>query len=317
MAQTVLAARLTGPDRVLRVEETKQGPPAADEVVIDMMYASINPLDTYVLAGQVASDAPVPRTLGVEGVGRRGDDLFVVHGHGVGLSRDGTWSQRTVVPSGSLIRVPEGVDPVQAACAAVCGRTAIRVVYELAEVTAEDRVLVLGATGGVGTAATSLALSAGATVWGQTGDPSKAEAVAEMGAETVIARSPDELIMATKELGVNVVLDPLGGNYTTAAAQLLAPYGTLVIYGASSSAQTELDVRSFYRRNIRALGYGGVMEGHDEVRSGISGALRALADGNMRIPVSDRVPLSALPAVLTPERRRDAIGKTIVDVGLA
>ncbi|MFD3688811.1 zinc-binding alcohol dehydrogenase family protein [Nocardiopsis sp. NPDC058631] len=316
MAETVLAARLTGPGRVLRVEETEQGPPAADEVAIDMLYASVNPLDTYVLAGQVAGEAPVPRTLGVEGVGRLGDDLFVVHGHGVGLSRDGTWSRRAVVPSGSLVRVPAGVDPAQAACAAVCGRTAIRVVYELAEVTAEDRVLVLGATGGVGTAATSLALSTGAAVWGQTGDPDKAEAVTGMGAGAVIARSPEELVAAAGGLGANVVLDPLGGNYTSAAAHLLAPYGILVLYGASSAAQSRIDVRSFYRRNLRALGYGGVMEGHDEVRSGIRDALRALAEGSMRIPVGDRVSLSDLPAVLEPGRRRGAIGKTVVDVGL-
>ncbi|GAA1441990.1 hypothetical protein [Nocardiopsis tropica] len=75
-------------------------------------------------------------------------------------------------------------------------------------------------------------------------------------------------------------------------------------------------MRSFYRRNIRALGCGGVMEGHDEVRSGIGDALRAPAEGNMRFPVSDRVSLSALPAAPEPERRRGVIGKTIVDVGL-
>ncbi|WP_143831888.1 hypothetical protein [Nocardiopsis sp. CNR-923] len=115
---------------------------------------------------------------------------------------------------------------------------------------------------------------------------------------------------------MNEVLDPLGGSHTTAAAQLLAPYGTLVVYEASSSAQTELDVRSFYRRNVRALGYGNVMEGQDEVRSGISCALRALADGNMRILVGDRISLNALPSVLKPECRRGTIGKTVVDVGL-
>lgn len=169
----------------------------------------------------------------------------------------------------------------------------------------------------MGAAATSVALSTGARVWGQTGDPNKTEAVTAMGAKAVVARFPEELIMAAKGLGVNVVLDPLGGNYTTAAAQILDPYGTLVIYGVSSSDQTELEVRSFYRRNIRALGYGGVMEEHDEVRSGISDALRALADGNMRIPVGDRVSLSALPTALEPERRRGTIEKTIVDVGLA
>ena len=55
------------PGRFLRVEETEQGPPAADEVAIDMLYASVNPLDTCVLAGQVADGARCPARWGWKG----------------------------------------------------------------------------------------------------------------------------------------------------------------------------------------------------------------------------------------------------------
>ncbi|MDA0564239.1 zinc-binding alcohol dehydrogenase family protein [Streptomonospora sp. S1-112] len=312
MADTVLAARVTGPDRALRVEEVARRPPAAGEAAVDMVYAAVNPLDTYVLAGQVAGDAPVPRTLGVEGVGRCGGDLFAVHGAGVGLVRDGVWSTRAVVPRAALVPVPEGVDPAQAACAAVCGRTAVRVVRDLARVGADDRVLVLGAAGGVGTAAVSLAVSAGAAVWGQTGVPEKAGAITALGADPVVARTPAELLAAAADLGATVVLDPLGGDFTAAAARLLAPYGTLALYGASFAPETRLDVRSFYRGNLRLIGYGGVLESQDDVRTGIRAALRALADGTMRLRVGELTPLAGLPEALAPDRRRAVPGKTVV-----
>jgi NADPH:quinone reductase len=93
------------------------------------------------------------------------------------------------------------------------GLTALKVVRELAKVTAEDRVLVLGAAGGVGTMIVSLARAAGATVWGQTGTEHKTAAIIEHGADRAIVAGPDELAEQITGFEPTVVFDPLGGGF--------------------------------------------------------------------------------------------------------
>ena len=115
-----------------------------------MRYGGVNPVDRYRGAGTVDADSPVPRTLGAEGAGTFKGRPVVVYGHGVGRTRDGIWSTRAIVPRAALIDVPAGVDLQHAAVMGVAGVTAWRTATELARVTKDDRVLVLGAAGGVG-----------------------------------------------------------------------------------------------------------------------------------------------------------------------
>ena len=95
-------------------------------------------------------------------------------GEGLGAARDGVWAQAAVVPRLAVVELPEGVAPRAAAAMGIAGLTALNCVRHVAAVTAEDRVVVLGASGGVGSMIVSLARSAGATVWGQTGSAAKA-----------------------------------------------------------------------------------------------------------------------------------------------
>ena len=65
----VTAARLTEHGQPLHVEEVDLAEPGPQEVIMDIAFAGVNPVDMYAAAGQVAADAPVPRTLGTEGAG--------------------------------------------------------------------------------------------------------------------------------------------------------------------------------------------------------------------------------------------------------
>src|SRR5262249_10438716 len=156
-----------------------------DEVVVELAFAGVNPIDRYIAEGQVAPDAPLPRTPGSEASGYLDGTPVLVYSPALGVERDGTWAAAVVAPREVVFDVNEGVDLREVAAMGVAGLTAWNVV-ELAEIAKEDRVLVLGASGGVGLPVVSLAAAAGATVWGQTGSEDKAAAVRAQGAERVV-----------------------------------------------------------------------------------------------------------------------------------
>src|SRR5579862_2550554 len=88
------AARLVEHGKPLRIEEVDLAHPGPDEVVVELAYAGVNPVDLYSALGQVARDAPVPRTLGREASGEVDGRAVVVFGHGLGMTRDGLWATR-------------------------------------------------------------------------------------------------------------------------------------------------------------------------------------------------------------------------------
>lgn len=121
----------------------------------------------------------------------------VVRGHGIGAVRDGLWATAAVVPRAALIDVPEGAELPAAAAMGVAGVTAWRAVTELTRVKADDTVLVLGASGGVGGIIVSAVHALGATAIGQTGHDDNAGWTKQRGADHVVAADAAHLGGAT------------------------------------------------------------------------------------------------------------------------
>ncbi|MEW1758364.1 zinc-binding alcohol dehydrogenase family protein [Streptomyces cyaneofuscatus] len=314
MTQRTLAARLTDLGRTPDVVEVDLPEPGEDEVVVDLHFAALNPLDTYVVDGAVGGVAARPRTLGVEGAGLCEGRPVVVHGAGIGIVRDGTWAERVIAPRDALVPVPAGVTLAAAASAAVVGTTAIRVTGDLGRVGGDDRVLVLGAGGGVGLAVISLCRAAGARVWGQTARSEKAKAVTAAGAEAVVAVTSAELADAVEGLAPTVVFDALGGAFTATAVELLAEGGRLISYGTSADPRSSVPMRVLYRKNLTLAGYGGVGEPPARIRAGTELALRAMLDGSLVVPVHEVQPLRGVGAALLALTSRSAAGKVLLDV---
>lgn len=312
--RTVRAARLAEHGRPLAVETVELSEPAADEVLVEMAFAGVNPVDRYITLGRVAPDAPLPRTVGVEGVGRVGGRWVVLHGHGLGTARDGVWADAAVVPAAATVDVPDGVEPVAAAAVGVAGVTAWRTVTEVARVAADDRVLVLGASGGVGGMIISLVRSIGAEVWGQTGRPSKVAAIEAAGARAVVATSPRALGAAVAGLRPTVVFDPLGDGFTGAAIEALEPRGRLVLFGASADPEGVVPLLSLYRKGLTVLGYGGLGEPEEAIRNGMVAALGAVRDGRLTVSVDSVLPLDEAQQALDRLARREVSGKLVLEL---
>jgi NADPH:quinone reductase len=309
----VQAARLVKHGQPLRVEETGLPDPGPQEILVDIAYAGLNPVDMYAAQGKVAPDAPVPRTLGSEAAGTADGRRVMVRGHGLGTSRDGVWANRAVVPRAALIDLPEDVELEAAAAMGVAGVTAWRTVTELARVTPDDTVLVLGASGGVGSIAVSVAHAIGATVAGQTGDSGSAGWIKERGADHVIVADGDGLAGAVSGLEPTVVIDGLGGGFTGAAIEALRPHGRLVLFGTSAGPEGQVPLQSLYRKGITVHGYAGLLEPDQVMNAATREALRALADGRLTVAVDSALPLAQVNEAFDRISQRQAHGKIVLD----
>jgi len=310
----VSAARLIEHGAPLRVETVELREPEKDEVLVEMSWGAVNPVDRYGAMGLTAPDGPVPRTLGSEGAGTVGGTRMLVHGAGLGTRRDGLWATAAIVPRAALTEVPEGVDLDQAATIGVAGATAWTVVTELARVTAEDRVLVLGASGGVGSMIVSLAKSIGARVWGQTGNESNRDWLTDLGAEHVVVSDESHLETESGDLSPTVVFDALGNGYTGKAVAVAAQHGRLVIFGTSAGVTGELPLQAVYRKGLTIYGYGGLIAPEQNLARAKQQAIQAVAEGMMRVSVGATFSLALVNDALEQQAGGSVKGKVLLDL---
>ncbi len=258
--------------------------------LVDVVFAAVNPLDIWVSQGNFAGVTPQPHTPGVEGIVRRANgELAVISGVGVGNA--GTYAERLAAPVSGLIPVPDGTDPQQAAALGVAGVTAWMCLNALAEVKATDTVLVLGASGGVGSVAAQLAKIAGATVIGQTSSAGKVASVEALGVRAIIAASGADLAGALEGVAPTVVIEGIGGDFTGACVDVVAPGGRIVNFGTSAGTAVAFDMRTFYRKATRLLGYGGLLLTPAERDKAFAALFGFVADGSLHIPIDEVLPL--------------------------
>jgi NADPH2:quinone reductase len=280
------AARVHEFGSPLRIDDVPEPATGADEVLVRLTHAGVNPIDVRLRDGG-AGKVPLPFVPGCDGVGVTGSGPVVVYGAGLGLRRAGTYAERVAVPASAVVRLPEGVDPVQAAGLGLAGVTAWAL---LRSVTSADRVLVLGASGGVGSLAVQLAASTGARVWGQTTSPG----LSLPGAEEVVVCSSAELRDAVRPFEPTVVLDGLGGAYTGAAVRSVAQGGRITVFGVSAGARGEIDYATLYRKAVTLTGHASLALPAADVRDALVGCLDLVAGGQVRVLVDEVLPLGAV-----------------------
>lgn len=295
--------------------DTIDDPVANDgEVVVEMAYASVNPLDVWVTQGSVGvATTNLPWIPGTEGTGFLDGQPVLVRGGGIGVARPGVYAQRAVVPDVAITPLPSDRHMAQIAALGVAGVTAWNAVHVHGRITSADRVVVLGASGGVGSLAVQLAKATGATVWGQSSNSNKVDYVLADGADHVVVGDHDGLAAKMSELYPTVILDALGGAYTPAAINALVAGGRLVVYGTSAGEIVELNMRTLYRKGLTVSGYTGLIEPPAQQAVVMNGLLTMVADGSIRIAVEE----IGLDEAAEAHRRileRQVVGKLVIDV---
>ena len=162
----------------------------------------------------------------------------------VGLLPSGAWAERVRAPSHAVAVVPEAVTDAQAATLPVAGLTALHALRQ-GGLLLGRKVLVDGASGGVGHLAVQLAAASGALVWGQVRRPEFRNTVAEWCGERIVLGA--DLRAAAPHGPFHLILDSVGGSALAAAMTMLAPGGTCVTFGVSESPTSTIASAEFFR----------------------------------------------------------------------
>ena len=214
-----MKAIIYGPSKTLRLAEIDKPVPADDEVLIRVRAASVNPLDYHFLSTapwirktmfkmlKVRVDRPGADVSGeVEAVGKAvyhlavGDAVF-------GSSGGGAYAEYACVPAAKLVKKPENVSYEEAAAANIAGLTALQGLRDVAGVTAGQKVIVIGASGGVGTFAVQIAKWLGAEVTGVC-STRNLELVKSIGADYVIDYTRQDFTKG--DIRYDVIFDLVG-----------------------------------------------------------------------------------------------------------
>src|SRR6478672_2645342 len=191
----------------------------------------------------------------------------------VGILPSGAWAERVNCRSHAVAVLPDGCSDAQAATLPVAGLTALHALRQ-GGLLLGRKVLVDGASGGVGHLACQLAAAAGAQVWGHVRRAEYRDAVAEWCSERVVLGR--ELVAAKPHGPFWLILDSLGGSALGAALGMLQPGGTCVTFGVSEAAHTTFASRDFFATGgVRLYGLTLFHELMSVERAGIGLALLA------------------------------------------
>jgi len=174
-----------------------------------------------------------------------------------GEHRPGGMAEYTVVPAANVLPIPGGVGFETAAAAPACYTTAWRGLITVGRLRAGEDLLVVGASGGVGTAAMTIGRVAGARIFALVGNAEKAAKAQRLGAIPIIRSEVPKFSERVRELtgvGVHMVCDPVGAATWPESIRSLRPGGRMVICGASGGERPEFDIREVYQRHRRILG---------------------------------------------------------------
>jgi NADPH:quinone reductase-like Zn-dependent oxidoreductase len=329
--------RYGAPD-VLTVREVPTPAPGAGEVRIAVRAAGVNFADILARIGLYPDAPKPPLVVGYEVAGivealGPGVSRVLEGDRVVALTRFGGYSTHVVVPAAFVFHLPEGLSDAEGAALPVNYLTALIALYRLANVAAGETVLIHGAGGGVGVAATQLARLRRATIIG-TASASKHDALRAFGVDHAIDyRTSDvgrDVRRLTNDRGVDVVLDPLGGKSFDTSYRLLAPLGRLIMYGVSSVAQGErrswwraaraiMQMRAFkpmslmnHNRGVFGLNLAHLWEERGHLAAAMQILLQEAAAGRLQPVVAKTFPLERAPDAHRYMQARSNIGKVVL-----
>jgi NADPH:quinone reductase-like Zn-dependent oxidoreductase len=253
-----------GEPEVLALGRVPVAPPAAEEALVAVQAASINPSDVKNVAGRMRQTVP-PRTPGRDFAGTvvagpadwLGAEVWGTGGD-IGFTRDGSHAEILRVPVAALSRKPANLSFEQAASVGVNYVTAL-IGLDYAALGKGETLLVIGATGGVGGAACGIAAERGGRVLAAARGEVPADAPARHATSEIIDIAGGDMARAIADLtggrGVDVVYDCVGRpDLTEAALASLAFRGRLIAIAGTPGEGVRLELIPFYRRECRLLG---------------------------------------------------------------
>jgi NADPH:quinone reductase len=308
---------------VLRVTTLPDPEPRTGEVVVRIKASAVNPLDGIIRMGNFPIAKTPPLILGEEAAGvvegneagfKRGERV-IVYGGGLGVFRDGTWAEGVVVPASSLRRLPEGVSFEEGAALSNVGVTALGAL-RTADLKAGETLVVLGATGGVGSAGVQIGKAIGARVIAVASTAGKGARLQALGADHVVALSDgplaESVLKLTEGKGPDVVLDTVGGDVTGRAVSSLASFGRLVHLGYSAGTTLTIDSLDLIAKPSTIIGFNILLVPAGLAARDLDEVTALAAQAKYRAVVDKTFPMAEVAEATRYLDERRAVGKVVL-----
>jgi NADPH:quinone reductase-like Zn-dependent oxidoreductase len=324
-AMKAVVYRCYGPPQVMSYESVAKPVPAANEVLVKVHAASVNPLDWHYVSGRpylVRTDsgfgAPKSPALGVDFAGTVEATGSAVRGLKVGDevfgARHGAFAEYVSVPADrALAPKPANMSFEQAAAVPVAGVTALQALRDKGHVRAGQKVLINGASGGVGTLAVQIAKAYGAEVTGVC-SARNADMVRAIGADHVIDYTKEDFTRGAQRY--DLILDTVGNHGPLELRRALTPRGTLVLIGGPSNGNWVGPMAGFLEAVVVAPFVSQTFTPMlaELTPKDIAELGELMRSGKVTPVIDRRYPLAQTAAALTYLEAGHARGKVVIDV---
>ncbi|CAH0120006.1 Crotonyl-CoA carboxylase/reductase [Paenibacillus sp. CECT 9249] len=295
------------------------------EVLIAVKACGLNHLDIFVRRGIPGRTLELPHISGgdiagevvevagdVQGV-NLGDRVLIdplINGQALGEDLTGGLSEYAKVPAANCIPIPEGISFEEAASLPIAYGTAWRMLITRGQLKASETILILGASGGVGTAAVQIAKLTGATVIAAASSDSKLEQLKGLGADYLINYAKEDFSKETWNItgkkGADVIVDYTGKETWPKSIKATKVGGRILTCGATTGFEATTDLRYVWVREIAILG------SNAWERSDLETLLSLVQEGKLK-PIIDRVlPLEEIQEAHRIIEEREIFGKVII-----
>lgn len=324
------AVRIHGqgePIEVLRVDEIDAPDPAPDRVRVRVGAAAANLPDVMMCRGSYPIRPERPFVLGLEAAGvvdavGEGVEPHLIGTRVVGVTDlpHGGFAEWSIIPADRAYRIPDAVSDADAVATLIAFQTAHLALHRRGRLAAGETLLVLGAAGGVGSAAIQLGKDAGARVIAVARGADKQDYCRALGADFVLDSASAELAIEIRAVtdgrGVDVVFDPVGGDAYERAVEALATDARVLLVGFAGGVQ-HVDPGAVLRKSYSVVGvyvgaYGNDDDGRRFLHQVQAEIFSALEGGRIRAVVDRTVDLDGLPGALEELAQRRVVGKIVV-----
>jgi NADPH:quinone reductase-like Zn-dependent oxidoreductase len=343
--RAVVITAIGGPD-VLRLEQVARPDPGAGEALVAVRTVAANRQDVFTMTGTAnVRELQLPHVPGIDPSGvvvalgpgadglRLGDRVltkpaiacgscsFCLVGEddacanlrNVGVHRPGGMAEYVAVPSTNLFLIPDALTHAEATAIAHSFPVALNLLTTRAGLVPQDLVLVLGASGAVGSAAVQVAKLHGATVVAAVGGPDRIARVEALGADLVVDYGADadwpEKIRARFPAGVTLVVDPAGNpDVWRGAVRALARRGRIAVCGAHAGPIVGLDLSWLFRTRATVIGCSG------STIAGVRRVVELAGEGKLRPAIDSVRPLEDVHAAFARLLARENRGKVVLEV---
>lgn len=324
-----------GPEALSYVTDFPDPRPAAGEVVLEVACSSLNYHDIFTRNGMPGITVPMPMIMGIDLAGtvrevgegvtafKPGDRVLVdpvnrsVGGGLIGETRHGGLAELCAVPAEQLIALPDDVGFEAAASLPVAYGTAYRMMVARGGIAKGERVLILGASGGVGTCCVQLAKRAGAEVVVAASSQAKLDRLKELGADHGINYAEEDFMKGvfsrfgkparrTFEGGVDVVVNFTGGDTWVKSLRCLRRGGRLLTCGATAGFDPKEDIRFIWTYELDIKGSNGWS------RQDLIDLIGLVQKGEITPVVDAVLPLDRAGEALRLIEDREVFGKVLV-----